>query len=364
MPQGAYVALVPGAQVPGLALDLPPGLRGMTREAVARRQMADLFGRNKLDFELRPMSHGPGKAQWARALAVDPEERQYWLGRLSPACRAVLPDYMALPYAPGIWSLEFAEGQICARLDIDDGFTAEPALALILLQSALSQAKPKGVLLRGDVGGDIMRLLDAHGLETTDDPAGYGAEIFAHGELALDLARDPGAEIRDMRQALRVFMLPVVLAVLALGLWVGATLRETGELRAQALEQRKNAEQILRETMIPSGPILDMRVQVSQLLEARRKAVEQAGQAARPVDVFRTAGRVLSDSQAQVLAVNYQAGSGLVIDLRVSDFAALDQVVASLREAGIELSVAQSTARENEGVEASLALASNRGAEQ
>ncbi len=360
LPQGPYVALVPGAQVTVLAPDLPPGLKGRAREVVARRQMADLFGRNALDFELRPQVLGAGKLPWSRALAVDPAERQKWLEKLTPACRAVLPDYMALPWAPEIWTIEMAEGQVRARLGVDDGFTAEPALALALLQLAVLTAKPKAVLLLGAEDAGVEALLKSHKLEISDDPGRYGAKIFAHGELVQDLTRDPGAESRDLHRALRPLAWPVGMAVLALGLWAGAMARETYELRAQALAQRKGAERILRETMIPAGPILDMRAQVSQLIEQRRAAAEQAGMKARPMDVFRRAGEVLADSGAQVLAVSYQAGSGLVIDLKARDFAALDQLVAALRGAGVELSVAQSTARENEGVEASLALVSNR----
>lgn len=360
-PAGSYVALVPGAMAPVLSLDLPSGLKGATRLRVARRQMADLFGRNDLDFEMRPVVLGAGKNPWRRALAVAPGDRQKWLQDVTPACRVVLPDYLALPHAPDVWSIDCSEDKIRARLGVDDGFTAEPALALALLKSALSDAAPKAVLLTGAPDPDIARLLQEHKLEVANDPAKYGAKIFANGELALDLARDPDAEKQDMRRALRPFLLPAVMAVLALAFWTGAMLRETGELRAQALAHRQSAERILRETMIPTGPILDMRAQVSRLVDKRRAAAEQAAMQARPVDVFRGAGNVLAASDAQVLAVSYQLGSGLVIDLKVKDFAALDQVVAALRAAGIELSVAQSTARENEGVEASLALASNRG---
>ncbi len=362
-PAGAYVALVPGMMAPILSLDLPPGLKGATRLRVARRQMADLFGRNDLDFEMRPVVLGAGKTQltqWHRALAVAPEDRQKWLRDVTPACRAVLPDYLALPYAPDVWSIDCAEEQIRARLGVDDGFTAEPALALALLKSALLDAMPKAVLLTGTPDPDIARLFHERKLKVANDPAKYGAKIFANGELALDLARDPDAEREDMRRALRPFLLPAMMVVLALVLWAAAMLRETGELRAQALAHRQSAERILRETMIPTGPILDMRAQVSRLVDKRQRAAQQAAMQARPVDVFRGAGNVLADSDAQVLAVSYQIGSGLVIDLKVRDFAALDQLVAALREAGIELSVAQSTARENEGVEASLALASNR----
>jgi general secretion pathway protein L len=353
---------------PVLSLDLPPGLKGATRERVACRQMADLFGRSDLDFEMRPVALGAGKIPWHRALAVAPADRQKWLRELTPACRAVLPDYMALPWVPEIWTIETTAGQIRVRLGVDDGFTAEPALALALLKSAILEAKPKAVLLVGaadpDTDPDIANLLQEHKLEVTNDLAKHSAKIFAHGELALDLARDPGAEMEDLRRALRPLVWPAVMAVLALGLWTGAMARETYELRAQALAHRKSGERILRQTMIPTGPILDMRAQVSQLIEQRRGAAEQAGMKARPMDVLRRAGGVLEDSGAQVLAVSYQAGSGLVIDLKVRDFAALDQLVAALRGAGIELRVAQSTARENEGVEASLALVSNRALKQ
>ena len=56
MPAGRHVVLVPGAEVPLLALDLPERLRGPAREDVARRQLRDRIGLDAARIEMRPFS--------------------------------------------------------------------------------------------------------------------------------------------------------------------------------------------------------------------------------------------------------------------------------------------------------------------
>jgi general secretion pathway protein L len=66
---------------------------------------------------------------------------------------------------------------------------------------------------------------------------------------------------------------------------------------------------------------------------------------------------VLAGHDLRVTRAGYQPGAGLVIDLEIGDFAALDALMAALAAAGTEAHVTQSVAREGAGVEAVLALA-------
>src|SRR6056297_2220059 len=138
MPGRPFVATVPGADAPLLPLDLPPGLTGVARERVARRQLRDAGCGAGLD--LRPARLGAGRETWARMLVCEGTLRADWAAHVAPAgrrCRAVLPDYLALPAAPGLWVIELDEaGMVRARLGPEDGFAAESDLARALLEEA------------------------------------------------------------------------------------------------------------------------------------------------------------------------------------------------------------------------------------
>lgn len=360
-----FIAAMPGDAAPLIPLDLPPTLRGQARDRVARRQLRDALGLTEIGLDIRPARLGPRPETWARVLVTDGDERRAWLQKLGAAAglaRAVLPDYLTLPAAPDLWVIERRGSRILARLGVEDGFSAEPGLAQKLLQAAAGQP-PRAVLRLGPPEPDIDALLVTLDRPLCSEAAALEAHgvtapaCFAHGELALDLARDPGAERAEMRRTLRRLGLPVGLAVLGFAGWIAATVIETRDLAAQGLAYRQNAERILREVMIPSGPILDIRSQVSQSLTRARALSSEIEAEARPLDVMRRAGAVLAEHALRVTRVSYQPGAGLVLDLQIADFAALDALVTDLRAAGTGARVAQSVTREDTGVEAVLALA-------
>lgn len=361
-----FVASVPGTAAPLVPLDLPAALKGQARDRVARRQLRDAYGGGEAGLDIRPARLGPSPDRWTRLLITDAETRRDWLRALAgfaPLCRAVLPDYLTLPAAPDLWVIETTETGILTRLGPEDGFAAEPDLALALLQEAARATPPRAILRHGPAQPAIDAFLAAQGLPVCTDPAELAAHSiapptrFSHGELALDLARDPGAERAEMRRTLSRLRLPIILAVLGLVSWTAAAMIETRALAAQSLAYRQNAERILRQVMIPTGPILDIRSQVSQRMDRARNASSEVETEARPLDVLRRAGAVLGNHETTITRVSYQPGAGLVIDLQITDFAALDALVTDLRAAGTEARVAQSITRENTGVEAVLAMA-------
>lgn len=367
-PQGAFVATVPGAAAPLLPLDLPPGLHGVARERVARRQLRDAGCGAGLD--LRPARLGPGREAWVRMLVCDGAQRADWAAHVAPLgrrCRAVLPDYLVLPAAPGLWVIETDEaGGVRARLDIDDGFAAESDLARALLEEAAEASAPKAILRRGPPCAPLDAWLATLAAPVCDGDAALGAAAiappvrFGHGELALDLARDPEALRAALRGSLRRIAAALVLALAGFGFWVASVQLETDRLRALDRGYRANAEDMLRAGLVPSGPVLDIRAQAEGALNRARTVAEAARAQSRPLDVLRAAGEVLAAHAPRVTRASFQPGLGLVIDLEITDFAALDALVRDLSAAGTEVSVARSVAREGRGVEAVLALATTR----
>ena len=368
LPDGPFVATVPGSAAPLLPLDLPPGLRGVARERVARRQLFDAGCGAGLD--LRPARLGRGHDAWVRMLVCDGAQRAEWAGQVAGAgkrCRAVLPDYLALPAAKGLWVIDaWDAGAIRARLGLEDGFAAEPDLALALLQEAVREAPPAAILRLGASCAP----LDAW-LATLDVPVCAAPEALpegvappvrlGHGELGLDLARDPEALRAALRGNLRRIAAALVLALGGFGFWAASVQIETDRLRDQDLTYRRNAEALLRAGLVPSGPVLDIRAQVGAALGRARTQADDARDQARPLDVLRAAGEVLAAHGSRITRVSFQPGLGLVIDLEIGDFAALEALVTDLTAAGTGARVAQSVAREGRGVEAVLALAVDRG---
>lgn len=366
LPVNGFVATVPGTLAPLVPLDLPGALRGAARARVARRQLRDAYGGADSGIDARPARLGDASERWQAVLVVATQTRLDWARKAAaagPLCRAILPDYLALPAARDLWVIEAAGPLIRARLGLEDGFSAEPDLALALLQGSAAKAPPRAVLRLGALAPELDAWLAEEGLPVCLDPAGLAVhgiappQRFAHGEFALDLARDPDAERAGMRRVLRQVGIAAGLGLAGLTGWIAAALLETSDLRAQGLAYRQNSERILREVVIPTGPILDIRAQVSRLIEDLHKARAEAAAVARPLDVLRQAGLVLAEHDATITRVSYQPAAGLVIDLQLADFAALDALVADLRAGGTELRVAQSVTRDDAGVEAVLAVA-------
>jgi general secretion pathway protein L len=361
LPERAFVLRVPGAEVPLLPLDLPPGLKGVARERVARRQVRDAIGAGP---EMRPARLGPAPEGWRRMLVVETKARGAWAARVAgTACRAVLPDYLCLPAAAGLWVIETeGEGEgVRARLGPEDGFAAEPDLALALLEEAGKAAPPRAVLRLGPALAALDAWLAGQGWPVAATPEALAPDLaparFAHGELTLDLARDPEAERAAMRRGLGHIAAALALALTGFGLWTASVQIETERLAAQGLAYRLNAERLARAGLIPSGPILDIRAQVGLALERAAARATQITAEPRPLEALRLAGAVLAGHELRVTRAGYQPGAGLVIDLEIGDFAALDALMAALAAAGTEARVTQSVAREGAGVEAVLALA-------
>lgn len=354
-----HVALVPGAEVALLRLDLPAGLRGLQRERVMIRHLRDAMGLTPERVEIRPLRDPADPAAWTRVLVADRDRVAAWRAAAGEGCRAVLPDYLALPAAPELWVLAHEEGRIRARLGPFDGFTLETDLACLALARRLALAPPRAVLWQdGARVPEIDALLDPAELpliETPEEAAEHGLAVpalLAHGELECDLRQDPQGARDRLRRRVLPWRWPVGLAALALALWCAALVIETRALRDRATALRAETLALAREHFVPDGPILDVRVQVETALERRRDRVRALQDRASPLDLTARAGQVVVRSPARVDELVYGEGpdgEGLTVHLRLPDYAAQDALAAALREAGLVVDVVESGLGEGGG---------------
>jgi general secretion pathway protein L len=307
-----------------------------------------------------------GGDAWNRVAVADRATVQRWrkmLGAAAARCKAMVPDYLALPIAPGVWSIDAGDEVIRARLGIADGFTAEPALALRMLDTALkeaeaAQATPRVVLLTGPARALVIPLLQGVTIasESDDLPGGLQPRVLAHGEMTVDFARDPRADAEVVERQVRRLIWPVTLLMAgALG-WAGATWLQAQVDLALAQSIRAETVAAVRRDLLPSGPILDLRVQVAREIDARRGGTRDTPQELDPLDIMRLAGPVLAASQATVQTLAFGAVTdGLMVEVSLNSFRALDELNTALSEAGLSVTLERSSTDDG-GVSAELVL--------
>ncbi len=352
--------LVPGALVPLMPLGLPEGLRGAAREQVAARQLAEQLAMPADRFEVHPF-FAPGGKTWDSALVADATKATEWRQASGRRCEAILPDYMALPTAEGLWSLEVLgpEGtSVRARLGPGDGFSGEVDLAITQLREL---TPPKAILRLGSenaaldtfLGGlDVRVLHDAGELKTAGLKTLRWADATSGGNL-IEPPRSAADRIADTLRRWRMF---AVAAVIAIAAWLGGMWVETDRMRAAKSTAESQTEGMVREHFVPTGPILDVRAQVSAVMNAVPEHIEAPESALTPVQQFQTAAPVLTGNGIVVTVAEHRAGTGLVVSVNATDFTALDAVVIALQDANFLVEQLDARARQSGGVSADLRL--------
>ncbi|MCG6902170.1 MAG: type II secretion system protein GspL [Rhodobacter sp.] len=356
-PAGPHVALVPGAQVPLLPLALPEKLRGMARDRVAERQLMDQLSLPDGGFEMRPLTV-KGTGQWSRALVADAALAKGWRAALRPGCSALLPDYLALPAAAGLWAIDVDGGLVRARLGQDDGFSAEPELAQAMLADLPA---PKAILRSGQAEAGLDAYLATLGVPVHDTVSGLkksGISLLRWSEATggVNLKDPPSAGLDRLRDRILRWRVPVVFGVLALAAWTATILLETRQHRADALRDRQLTSDLVRQHFVPTGPILDVRAQVSAAMDRAAQPVQAEAGTIPALGQFQVAAEVLTAADIRVLAASYRSDTGLVTAVEASDFTVLDQVIEALQAAGFLVEQQESRAQQTGGVVARLAL--------
>lgn len=360
------VGLVPGMDVPLLSVDLPAALRGHAREQVAERQLRDALSGGQDQVEIRPFHTGEDERSWTRVLTADRAQLDRWRRMAGPAARAVLPDYLALPAGAGLWTIVQQGDMVLARLGPEDGFAAQAPVALRLLRDALVQADPapKAIYAPGPLRAELETLFASHDLALAQTPEALSAlkldapRVLAHGELSFDLRRDPRAARAKLRASVLPWRWPLLVGLLAAGLWAGAQMLATQGLEDQTAQHRDATLAAVRADFVTSGPVLDVRTQVSRALAEARVAASGAGNDVSPLDLLGLASDVMTEAKAEPDYIDYSLAEGLSASVRVVDFAAADALAEALRAAGLAVEVVESRVSEgDEGVRTELRIA-------
>lgn len=359
------VGLVPGAEVPLMAVNLPAALRGHAREQVAERQMRDALAGGRDTVEIRPF-HAPGQEQrWTRVLVADRVAVERWRKLAGPTCRAVLPDYLALPCAAGVWTVACAGETVLARLGPEDGFSASLAVAARLLRDALARGPaPRAIYAPDPLRPELETVFSEYDLALLREAGAVQTlkieppRVLAHGEAGFDLRRDPRAARAALRAAVLPWRWPLLVGALAAGLWAAAQMMAVTGLDEQTAQYRRATLEMVRADFVPSGPVLDIRSQVSRALAEARVAASGAGQEAAPLDLLGLSADVMTARGAVPDTIDYSAEDGLKMLVRVENFAAADDLAAALGEAGLSVTVVESRVSEaNDGVRTELRIA-------
>lgn len=349
-----HVALVPGEEVSVLRLDLPDKLRGAAREDVARRQAADLLGEAVETLDVRPLTLDGSERSWSNVMVADRAAMRNWQAQAGRRVKALLPDTLALPVAEGLWVFEADMGRVRARLGPEDAMAGPEPVVGHQLRILLQQSKPapRAALCIGDhvplIAAALAEAKVPVATRTSDLPSDIPElAAFSRGELSLDLRRDPQAARNRIQRAVRAWRLPVLAAAITAGLWaaaqmvvIGAAQQETRALQSETLE-------MVRAEFVPSGPILDIRVQVARRLSELQASASPAAAQAQSFDVFALAARALDQTGIRVQAVSDQASGGIIVRIDSDDFASLDALVEALNVRPLLVEVKDARLSEN-----------------
>ncbi len=334
--------------VPLVALDLPAGLRGAAREQVARRQLPDRFGLPANEIQMRPFVPTGHVDTWSRALIADPRLLEQWKAL---QCGAVLPDYLALPCAPDIWSVDQDDtGAILGRLGPQDGFSALPQLALRMLEQAyVSSARPPRALYLLQDLPEVEAWARTHELPCTRKIGDLNSlklsepKTLAYGELSCDLRQDPQAARARLGGTLLPWRWPLLAGSLAALLFAAVQIVQTRQMQTETDAINVQIRQEVTQAFPTLGPVLDIRVQVARALAQQRASVSTES-AMNPVELGRSVAHVAHANGVEPELLSYLDGEGISLRVRLPDFAATEHLSDALQQSGLQAVLVDSRA--------------------
>jgi general secretion pathway protein L len=352
------VAIVSGTRIVCIAFPAPKRLRGATLERVAFHALQDRLASPMTETVHVATREAPGDTALAFAAAAD--EVSAWLSEAKAAGwqpAVLLPDWLALPWRAGLWSLHAAGDMVIARTGRLAGFTAETPLATAILSRRLAEAAPRAVLLPGDASATAA-LRDQFADKSIPlhmDPASPGAQRFAAQEAAASLGRHATSPLAAMATAARPWAAPAALAFVAFAAWSTTVVLDIRRDLAVAESHAAQATDAFRDIHGNGVPVVDMRLQTARRLDALRAGHDES-------TVDHAFGPLLAAaeeglSSVRVHSIGWRERTGLSAEISVGDFAALEVLVARLRDAGLDVDIARADARGGAGVDAALTLA-------
>lgn len=344
--RGRHVLAVPGTKAPLLPVDLPAAVTGEARLRVARQQIADRTGIPSDALAVLPFDAGVRGGAWDKAVAVDRSDLGAWAERSAAGCLAILPDYLTLEAEGDEVAIIGRSGMIIARLGEADGFAAPEGAAAIVLKHALERSRLTRAVIGPGVPEVVVAVVEAAGLQWRRSDR-IDLETVPRKLSRHDLRR---ALVVERSTGIGVWLTAAGLAVLAVGLWATSIYIETQAIDEELAAVRSRTEAVLRDGLLPAGPLLDIRAQLDRVL-AERAAVDDASGDLDGIELLsRTAGAVFRKG-VEVVEIGL-AGAELTLVVAAPDFALAEALVPELAEAGLAARAESLRAREDGNVEA------------
>ena len=138
--------LVPGEDAVVLDVEMPARVSRGAADRIAFHAVQDLVGEEMADihFVRLPRERDPASNR-RRVLVTSRACMSAWLARAERAGArpvAMLPDYLALPWEPGAWTVQVECARLRARFGRFDGFAAETELGAAILERRVKDASP------------------------------------------------------------------------------------------------------------------------------------------------------------------------------------------------------------------------------
>lgn len=376
------VITVPGERVSAVPAAVPDGVPDRVARSIVFGAVTDWIGtaaeggpEGKSESGTAVAPHLvllPGKGRDRTVLVASKAEVSAWQARLAThhVQAAVLPDYLCLPWAPGVLTLVAAGNRLLVRYGAARGFSAETPLSLALLERLV--ATPDLVLREIWITPQTPQLA-AHAARLAaalapDEPSRDGlkdAPQTSHPRPAIvpigqahPPTPAPGSLIARQSWAgmngwggLRMVALALWLA--AGLLWTGGIWQDARRLEATETALRQEIQIEARGVFGITGPILDLRVQI-----ARRRAALAADAGTEEItatfaELLSRAGPVLVRETDEISALYYD-GTRLRIAVRLPGFGAFDELQRGLARAGLTARLHRAVLDRGDGVDAEM----------
>lgn len=268
----------------------------------------------------------------------------HWLEQLAAAgleADELIPDTLALPVQEASLNLALDAGEVLVRLPDGGAFSAELALAPMLIERHLTRLRNNGLcdkaILHTVEGADsdaFALALEALGLEVQRAPLNDGLlPVFAitlHNETGLNLLQGEFARHKGMgehwqrwRLAIGLLIAFCVVGILQQGVAYLQLRHQAAQLDAQVSEQFHKALPDVHRLVNP-------RVQMQQRLAQLSGGNESNG----PLPMLLALGTSLqANSAVQLSGFTYHSGS-LQVQVEADQIQALDDLKSALQQAG------------------------------
>ena len=373
------VLLVPGEDAIVLSFEMPTKVRRSAADRITFFAVQDLVGEDMEDLHFVRLPRGAEDGpEQTRAIVTSRTSMDAWLRRAEEVglrLAGILPDYLALPWTPGEWTVSTEPSRLRVRFGRFDGFAAEPGLGAAILERRLKDTAPSPSRIRllgagaaeaaapdnGD-GNPAERALDAllarigeAGVPVGREALPAGVPQFRHGEFDANLIAGAYSESLGLLQEVSRWGVPAGLAAAALLAWaldIGLTLREE-QAELEVLD--RSIEELFRAEFVPDGPIMDIRLQAARSLETLRAQPASARSAGGFLVLLAAGSETLAENDRRVSRLSYRDGV-LTAEVTLADFRALERLNAELADKRLEVEVQSSAASGEEGVNATIVL--------